>query len=85
MKDKSFQAELGGGYWGVGEAFWFRGTAAHWWVIGEGKDKLIAEGKDKSMCGIEMRPIDIAPAWGMIRCKRCVKSLVARQENEVAK
>lgn len=73
------------GYWGAGNAGGFGGTVAHWWVIGEGKDKLIAEGKDKSLCGIEMRPIDIAPAWGRPRCKRCVKALVARQEKEAEK
>ena len=75
VKDKSFQAELGGGYWGVGEAGGFRGTSAHWWVIGEGKDN--------SLCGIGMRPIDIGAetSWHT-RCKRCVKSLVAQQEKE---
>lgn len=77
--------EIDGGYWGAGNAGGFGGTVAHWWIIGEGKDKLIAEGKDKSLCGIEMRPIDIAPSWGRPRCKRCEKSLVARQEKDAAK
>ena len=81
MQDKSLLAEIGGGYWGAG----FGRPVEHWWVIGEGKDKLIAEGKYKSLCGIEVLPIDIAPSWGRPRCKRCVKSLVAQQEKGVAK
>lgn len=78
MKDKSIHAERGGGYWGVVEAGWFRGAAAHWWIPGISKDN--------SLCGIGMRPIDIgaATAWHS-RCKRCVKSLVARQDKEAEK
>ena len=78
VKDKSFHAETGGGYWGVGEAAGFRGDAAHYWKPGEAKDN--------SLCGIGMRPIDIGAATGWhTRCKRCVKSLVARQEKEAEK
>lgn len=66
------------GYWAAG----FGGATAHWWVIGEGKDKLIAEGKDKSLCGRDSLPIHIGPAWGRPRCKRCVKALIAMQERE---
>lgn len=62
------------GYWGAGNAGGFGGTAAHWWLPGEGKDT--------SLCGIAMRPIDIVPAWGRQRCKRCEKSLIAMQERE---
>ena len=78
MKDKNFRAVVGGGYWGVGEAAGFSGKAAHWWEPGEVRDR--------SLCGIGMRPIDIgaATAWNT-RCKRCVKSLVALQEKEAEK
>ena len=62
------------GYWGVGVAGGFGGTAAHWWLPGEGKDR--------SLCGIAMRTIDIGGAWGSQRCKRCEKSLVAIQDRE---
>lgn len=62
------------GYWGVGNAGGFRGTAAHWWLPGEVMDR--------SLCGIGMRPIDIGVAWGWPRCKRCVKSLIAIEERE---
>ena len=78
MKDKSFRAEVGGGYWGVGEAGGFSGTAAHWWEPGEVRDR--------SLCGIGMRPYDIGAATSChTRCKRCEKSLVARQEKDAAK
>lgn len=69
--------ERDGGYWGAGNAGGFGGSVAHWWIIGAGKDK--------SLCGIEVLPIDIAPSWGRPRCKRCVKSIVARQEKESEK
>ena len=65
------------GYWGAGNAGGFGGTVAHWWVIGEGKDR--------TLCGIEMRPIDVSLPWGRPMCKRCVKALVARQEKEADK
>lgn len=58
------------GYWG---AVFCRATA-HWWVIGEGKNK--------SLCGRDSLPIDIVPEWGRPRCKRCVKALIAMQERE---
>lgn len=77
MKDKSFRAEICGGYWGAGNAGGFGGTVAHWWIPGISKDN--------SLCGIGMRPIDIGAAWGRPRCKRCVKALVARQEKEAEK
>lgn len=62
------------GYWGVGVAGGFGGTAAHWWLPGEGKDK--------SLCGIAMRPIDIDWPLGSQQCKRCVKALIAMEERE---
>lgn len=62
------------GYWGVGNSLGFRGTAAHWWLPGEGKDT--------SLCGIAMRPINIDVPWRSQRCKRCEKSLIAMQELE---
>lgn len=70
--------ERDGGYWGA----WFGRPVAHWWVIGEGKDKLIAEDKDRSLCGIAMRPIDIVSEWGRPRCKLCGRRCVARQERD---
>lgn len=62
------------GYWGAGNAGGFGGAVAHLWLPGEGKDK--------SLCGIAMRPIDIVPEWGRPRCKRCVKALIAMEEKD---
>lgn len=58
------------GYWGDG----FSSAVAHWWIPGEAKDR--------SLCGMEQRPIDIYAPWGRPRCKRCVKRLVAMQEGD---